>query len=490
MFTKFLSQQWISFWRGRNKGGSIIAKIFLTLVILYLLFIAIAVGFLMKEIITKFFPGEVPVHLYNGIILYYFIFDFLMRIQLQGLPTISIQPYLTLNIRKRSIVNFLNAKTLFSFFNVAPLFIFFPFCLTEISRVYGDISAAAVALCILSLITFNNFFSLWLKRQGGKNVWILISGVAIVLTLAALDYGNILSLRRFSDLLFSTIIANPYLSLLFVAVGVFAFVLNSKFLYRNLYLEELSSKRQEKVTTDYPIFNRFGRVGQLAALEFKLVLRHKRSRSLLLLSSVFILYGFLFFDKTAIHNNQFTTIIMIAIFITSIFQITYGQYMFAWQSNHFDGLMANRINFTQYIKAKFLLFNLFGTLVSMISLLYGFISWKIFLIIFSVYLYSIGFGSVIVIFFANYNRKRLDLTKGATFNYQGVGATQWIMGLPLFLIPLLIYLVFSKFNHPFWGIITICIFGIVTLAMQDLWVKWLTKLFIKQRYKIAEGFRE
>jgi hypothetical protein len=164
--------------------------------------------------------------------------------------------------------------------------------------------------------------------------------------------------------------------------------------------------------------------------------------------------------------------------------------MFAWQSNHFDGLMANRINFTQYIKAKFLLFNLFGTLVSMISLLYGFISWKIFLIIFSVYLYSIGFGSVIVIFFANYNRKRLDLTKGATFNYQGVGATQWIMGLPLFLIPLLIYLVFSKFNHPFWGIITICIFGIVTLAMQDLWVKWLTKLFIKQRYKIAEGFRE
>ncbi len=100
-----------------------------------------------------------------------------------------------------------------------------------------------------------------------------------VLTLAALDYGNILSLRRFSDLLFSTIIANPYLSLLFVAVGVFAFVLNSKFLYRNLYLEELSSKRQEKVTTDYPIFNRFGRVGQLAALEFKLVLRHKRSRS-------------------------------------------------------------------------------------------------------------------------------------------------------------------------------------------------------------------
>jgi len=179
MFTKFLSQQWTSFWRGRNKGGSIIAKIFLTLVILYLLFIAIAVGFLMKEIITKFFPGEVPVHLYNGIILYYFIFDFLMRIQLQGLPTISIQPYLTLNIRKRSIVNFLNAKTLFSFFNVAPLFIFFPFCLTEISRVYGDISAAAVALCILSLITFNNFFSLWLKRQGGKNVWILISGVAM-----------------------------------------------------------------------------------------------------------------------------------------------------------------------------------------------------------------------------------------------------------------------------------------------------------------------
>ncbi len=57
-------------------------------------------------------------------------------------------------------------------------------------------------------------------------------------------------------------------------------------------------------------------------------------------------------------------------------------------------------------------------------LLYGFISWKLILVHLSVYLYNIGFGSVIILFFANFNRKRLDLSKGTTFNWQGMGATK------------------------------------------------------------------
>lgn len=490
MFIKFLSLQWKEFWRGRNKAGSLVAQIVMIVLILYFLLLAIGIGFFMKELIQKVFPGENPTNIFNGFILYYFMVDFLTRIQLQELPTIGIQPLLTLNIRKKSIVSFLNVKTLFSFFNFAPIFIFLPYCFTQIAPDAGISTAFIYTVCILSLIVFNNFFGLYLKRKGGSNSWFTIIGVLIILSLAALDYFGIISVRNFSDFIFSSVAAHPYYSVVFVILAIGAYIFNSQFLFRNLYLEELSKKEETKAATDYPFLNRFGRIGQLAALELKLILRHKRSKGGLTMSLLFVFYGLLFYKQELLAKNQFSTMLFAAIFMTGIFQIVYGQFMFAWQSAHFDGLMANRINFTDFIKAKFLLFTLAATIVTMLTMFYGFMSWKLILLHISVYLYNIGFGAVIVLFFANYNKKRLDLTKGSSFNWQGVSATQWILAFPLIIIPFVIYLPFGLNGQPYWGLIAIGIFGLITLAMRDLWVKWLTKLFIKQRYKIAEGFRE
>ncbi|MBY0543036.1 MAG: hypothetical protein K2P75_06510, partial [Sphingobacteriaceae bacterium] len=74
--------------------------------------------------------------------------------------------------------------------------------------------------------------------------------------------------------------------------------------------------------------------------------------------------------------------------------------------------------------------------------------------------------------------------------WQGVGATQWILGLPLILIPILLYLPFGIMNKPYWGLASIGTFGLITLLMRNFWINLLVKKFEKQRYKIAEGFRE
>lgn len=208
------------------------------------------------------------------------------------------------------------------------------------------------------------------------------------------------------------------------------------------------------------------------------------------MSFLFVLYGFFFYRKPLLDKNQFASLLFAAVFMTGIFQIVYGQFMFAWQSAHFDGLLTAPINAKDFLKAKFLLFTLSATLITMITFFYGFMSWKLLLLHLCVYLYNIGFGSVIVLFFACYNRKRLDLTKAASFNWQGVGASQWLLALPLLLLPFLIYLPFGATNSPYWGIISIGIFGLITLSMRDFWLRLLTNLFINQRYKISEGFRK
>lgn len=490
MLFTFLNHQWKEFWRGRNKAGGIAVRIIMGILILYFLLVAIGLGLFLDKIINEVFPGSDPISIFNGFILYYFMGDFLLRIQLQELPTLSVQPYLHLNIRKRTLVEFLNLRSLFSFFNVFPLFIFLPFTFSFISSTLGIAAAWYYFIIIISWILFGNYLVLYLKRKAISHIGYIAVGVVLVLGFAALEYFKIISLTDIADSLFRSIIEQPVWVLVFPLAAIGIYTINSRFLYSNLYVEELSKKEKKKISTDYPFLNRFGKTGQLAALELKLILRHKRSRSSLMMSFLFVLYGFLFYKSSLIESNSFASLMFAAIFMTGIFMIVYGQYMFAWQSGHFDGLMSAPIDFKKFIQAKFLLFTLSSTFITLITFLYGFLSWKLILMHLVIYLYNIGFGTVIVLFFASYNYKRLELTKGASFNWQGVSATQWLLGLPLIALPFIIYLPFGIYDLPFWGLAAIGIFGLITLVMRNFWLEKLTQLFISKRYKIADGFRE
>ncbi len=490
MIGTFLSHQWKDFWRSRNKGGSIAAQIFLGFFMLYFLALAVAIGFGMKFFIEKAFPGANTITIFNGFILYYFLFDLAIRTQAQELPTLSIVPYLHLNITKKTIVNFLNIKSLFTVFNFLPLFVFIPFSLMKVGQTLGWLTAVMYILSVVALTIFNNYLVLYLKRKAISNIAYFAVGIAIIMGLAVLDYYKIISVRDASNFLFVKIAQYPLLALIFPIAALLIYKVNSDFLKINLYTEELSTKDAKKGSTDYAFLNRFGKVGELAALELKLILRHKRPRSTSMMSIFFLAYGFIFYREELIAKNAFGMMLFAAVFVTSSSVLFYGQFMFAWQSTHFDGLLANKVNFKNFIRAKFLLFNIATTIVALISALYGFISLKLILLHLAAYLYTIGFGTVIVLYFATLNYKRLDITKSASFNWQGVGASQFILTIPYIAIPILIYMPFGLMNLPYIGLAVLGGFGFVMLLMRNFWINYITTRFIEKRYKIAEGFRE
>ncbi len=490
MLITFLTHQWKSFWRSRNKAGSIAAQLLLGFFMLYFLAAAIFVGFWMSALIEKISPGVNPTVIFNGLILYYFLLDLAVRIQMQELPTLSIVPYLHLNIPRKTIINFLNIRSLFSIFNILPWFIFFPFIFINVNEVNGMLPVLGYLFSILGLIFFNHFLVLYIKRKSINNIAVFGAGLFVILGLAALDFYQVISIRDFSNSFFQKLSLHPYLCLIFVAAAGAIFKINSNYLSANLYTEELSSKDDKKTSTDYPFLNRFGKVGELAALELKLILRHKRSRSSVIMGVLFLAYGFMFYKKELVAGDQFGMMLFAAIFMTGITVITYGQFMFAWQSAHFDGLLVNKIDFKAFIKAKFLLFTISCTIITILSSFYGFISYKLLLLHLVAYLYNIGFGAVVVLYFATNNYKRLDITQSSSFNWQGVGASQWILGLPFFLLPIAIYLPFGIINKPYLGLLILGFFGLVTLLLRNYWVNLIVKRFENKRYKIAEGFRE
>jgi hypothetical protein len=489
MLNTFINHQLKAFWRAPNKGASLGSKILLGFFLLYFFGIAVSIGVFMGDFLPEVFKGQSVLKSFNGIILFYFAFDFIMRLQLQELPTLSVIPYLHLKISKSKIISFLNIKALFSAFNIWPFLIFLPFCFTHLLSNYGWLVTLMYIVSIVSIMLFNNFIILYLKRKSISNVLYSAIGMAFIALLAILEYFKIISIMAFSDSIFQSIIKYPFLAFGFTALAILVFIVNSKYLRNNLYIEELSKKTEKKVSTQYSFLSRFGKVGELAALELKLILRHKRSRSSVFLGLFFLFYGFIFYKAKPIAQDAFGQMMFGAVFMTGITIMIYGQHMFAWQSAHFDGLLTSRINLKDFIKAKFLLFTISATAITILASFYGFLSPKLLLLQLAAYLYNIGFGTVLVLYLATFNYKGMDLGKSATFNFQGVGSTQWILSFGYILVPFAIYLPFGIFDKPYLGLLILSLFGLAMLLLRNYWVGIIVKKFEQQRYKIAEGFR-
>ncbi|MBB6273150.1 hypothetical protein HDF26_003610 [Pedobacter cryoconitis] len=444
----------------------------------------------METIIIHIVPDKDVILVFNGVILYYFAFDFLIRLQLQDLPILAIAPYLHLNIPKHKLVSFLNIRALFSGFNILPLLIFFPFILLKINHVHGLFAGLMYLLAIFSLMLLNNYSALYFKRLSAQNFRIGLYGFLFLCVIGLLEYFNFSSIASLSNIIFHTLILHPLTGIIFPILAMAIISWNSMFLKKNLYLEELKSETQKKTGTDFLYLDKLGETGDLLALDIKLILRNKRSRSTVTKSLLFIFYGLLFYKQKVLDTNQFWILIFPAAFMTGNMIMLYGQFMFGWQSAEFDGLLSGKINMKIFFKAKFLLFTLSSTILTAVVSLYGLISWKILAIQFAMYFYNIGITSVIVLFFATRNYSALDLSKGSTMNWQGVTASKMIMTLPLFLSPYIIYLPLSLIINPYWGLAGLTIAGLTGLFTQDYWIEFLFKEFTKRKYKIAEGFRK
>jgi hypothetical protein len=485
-----LQHQWKSFWRSRSTGRNVAMQIFIGFIVLYLTAVAIFVGFSLDRILSESFPGRDVISIFFGFILYYYAFDIIIRFIMQDLPTLAVQPYLTQNIKRNKLVQFLNIRSLFSIFTLLPLFLFLPFITTVISTKYGAEVSLALVICILSLTFFNHFLVLFVKRKTILNQWWLIGFFVVILLVAAADYFQIFSLRNWSAGLFSAVIKIPGLCFIFIAFGIAALYNNSRFLRNNFYLENLEKSSGEKKSAEFSWLQKFGVYGDLMGLDLKLILRNKRPRSLMLISVIFLFYGYFFFKPENIQHNNLGILLLGSIFITGMFMVSYGKFLFAWQSNHFDGLMASNMNIKTYIKSKLILLTSFSTIAFLLSLLYGFISWKLVPILIAAWLFNIGIHSILTVFIGTLNYKAIDLSKGSSFNYEGTGAAQWLYSFMILIIGGIIYLPFALLINSWSGIAAIAIIGLISFLMQDWWLDKLTAQFENHKYKMLEGFRE
>jgi hypothetical protein len=487
----FIKNEWRESRRAAMWEQSLGIKIFLGFVFL-IIFAEMMLGSIMLgKNFHEIFPEDDAVQKFNGFVLYGFALGFVVRLFMQKVPVLGIQPYLHLPVPKASLVNYVLGKSIFASFNFFPILVFTPFIDFQMGYNYSAYQITAYVLFILFTVYSINFLALLFKRNLSGSNFITLAVIAIVAMLGFAEYFGLISITSISSIIFTSPLQNPVFLVFPLIVVLAAYLLNYHDLSRHLYPEDnlKLKKSTRRNVSDFSYLRNFGETGNLMILELKLMIRNKRPKSTVVFVPIFLLYGLIFYPNPELYGQN-GWLIFVGIFMTGGITLIYGQYLLSWESSYFDGILSHIDDFHLYFKAKHNLL-VFSTLLSFVlTLPYAWFGTKILLINFIAALFNMGVSSVFVIWMSTNNKKRLDLSKGAAFNYQGVSASQFLVSFPIMLAPLLIYLPFWAFGYYDSGLYAIGIVSLLALIFNRALLKIAVNRFMERRYLIGEGFRK
>lgn len=166
MFKHFLSLEFKSFFRSASLGKSIALKIFLGFMGLYFALSFLGLGFLLFDIIKEKFPNKNPFYEVQRFVGVWFICELFLRFMMQTLPVINMKSFLTLNIKKTSIIHYVLLKSIFSFYNLIALLIAVPFVIISLSKnAIPTTEAITWLLCIIALVLTINYSNFLIKKS-------------------------------------------------------------------------------------------------------------------------------------------------------------------------------------------------------------------------------------------------------------------------------------------------------------------------------------
>lgn len=447
-------------------------------------------GFALYEILTEVYPDSDPFIMFNGFLFYWIIVDLVMRFFFQKLPVMSVKPLLTLPIKRKRIVHYVLGKSVISFFNILPFFAIIPFGAILISKGYST-STILIWICIIALITLiNNFLNFIVESLSAETELSFLPIMVISGALFALNYFEIISFSELVSQAVLRITNNPVFILILALLLGLLYYFNFKILRGKLYIDNsLKTKTREAKSTNLEWTKKFGDIAPFMQMDIRLILRNKRSRSSLFIVVIGLLYG-LFFYPQEIYLELPFVYVFVGIFVTGVFLITFGQFIPAWDGAYYKLLMSQNIKYEKYLKSKFTLMITSVVILFVLSTPYVYFGWKILLAHFAAAIYNIGINSHVILFAGSFNRKKIELDQRAAFNYQGTGAVQWLVGLPLMLLPMLIFIAFYYTIGFELGIIGITLLGLLGIVFHQKLMKFITGKYQNSKYKMIEAFSQ
>ncbi|MBU2950342.1 hypothetical protein KO493_06510 [Tamlana agarivorans] len=491
MIKVFFNLEWKSFFRSASFGKSLGLKIFMAFIALYFIVIFLGLGVSGYFVLTEEFPDKNPLLIVNSYLFYWVLGDLVVRFFFQKLPVMSVKPLLTLPIKRSKIVNFVLGKSVLSFFNFLPLFAIIPFGIILIVK--GGFAVTYVITWMFSLFLVTlvvNFLNFIIESVTSENELSALPIIAISGGLFALDYFNILSISSAFGKGFTAIFENPVFIVAPILVLVGLYLVNFKMLRQKLFLDSsLKNKVEEVKTSNLEWTNNFGDIAPFLQLDLKLIWRNKRTKSSVWMLFFGLLYG-LFFYSNGKYLGMPWFYIFIGVFSTGSFLINFGQFIPAWDASYYKLLMSQNIKYEQYLKSKFTLMAASVVILFVLGIPYVYFGWKILLAHFVAAIYNVGVNTHVMLYGGSFNRKKIDLDKKAAFNYQGTGAMQWLIGIPLLVVPMVLFATLSYFTSFEIACAVLALLGVMGIVFHKKIMVTITTKYQNSKYTMIHAFEQ
>lgn len=484
MIKKFIYLEWKAFTRSASFGSNLVMKIIIGFLVAYFSVIFIALGVGAFYILKK--NNLEPLVTINKFLIYYFVFDLIMRLFMQKIPVLNIKPLLILPFKKPTIVHFSLGKTALSFFNWIHFLFFLPFSIVMAIEGYDIMGIVCWLFACLSLVYLNNFVNIILSNID-KLYFVFI---VLIAGLATAQYYDLFNITTFTTPFFEGFYQTKWMFLIPLMLLVVLYNWTFKYFSNNLYLDAGLAKKETIATTEnLSWLNQFGILGTFLKNDIKLIRRNKRSKTTILMSVLFLFYGLLFFGKT--HQPYFMHIFA-GIFVSGGFLFVFGQFVPSWDSSYYQLMMTQNIPYRGYITSKWWLIVIATFISTILASFYLFYGLEVYLTIVVGAIYNIGVNSHVVLLGGAFIKTPIDLTSnsGAFGDKKAFNIHTMLLTLPKLLLPLLLYWAGFHFGDKTIALTLVAGAGILGFVFRNKVFSIIEKRYKVEKYSTISAYKQ
>lgn len=488
MIKRFISMEWKQFLRASYFQKGLAIKILLILAALYFGGIAILMGGGMFFILKKAIPDIDPIVTVNNFLIYWVLFDLMIRFFMQQLPVMNIKPLMTIPIKRDTVIHYLLGKTTLSFFNFLPIFLFLPFSIVLLIQGYPPLNVICWFLSVIFISLSINYLNFLIN----KNNPVFYSLASVLVILIGLEYFQIFKISEPIGIAFNYLYNHPFLSIIPLGIMLLMYSLNFKYVKRGFYLDDAVSKKVKEVNaTDLTWMNRFGSVAPFLKNDVKLIWRNVRPKQVMFMSFLFLFYGLVFYTQE-IYREMPAFLAFASMFVTGGFLMTFGQLVPSWDSEYYKMLMSQNIPYKKYLESKWYLMVVAVGISFILSTPYLYFGWEIFGMIAAGAFFNIGLNSFITLFGGALNRVPIELNvKAKAFsNTNGFNPTQMLIALPKFLLPMILFYIPYKLINFEAGLFVLALSGVLGIVFRNFFLNKIESIYQKGKYKTIAAFSE
>lgn len=485
MFLKFLRLEIKSFFRGSSVGVNLAMKILRFIGIGYFMFCLAGGAFIAFFYIQEEIHQD-PFKVVSRFLIVAWAVDLIMKYIWQEMPTQNIKPFLTLNIPKNTLVNYMLVKTFLSAFSWLNSLFFVTFCGIALFNGYSFAGILTWLLGISLLFYLNNFINILFNDK--ETVAVVIGCVFVAV--AGLAYYDIVPVLSWSEKLFYSLYEKPY----FVAVPVILFLglwrVVFSYIRKVFYLDQgLEAKKEVGRTENIAFLNKYGVIGTFINNDVKMLKRNKVTKGILLGSFLFLFYGMLMFSSPLYKTPAM--MMFMGLFVTGGFQFLFGQRVPAFDSSYYPLMMTLNVPYKEYLKAKWWLMNMVTAASVILALAYVYFGWEIYITFLAAGIYNIGVNSQFTLWSGAFNKTQIDLnSKEKRFGQKNsFNIKALLLLIPKMLLPMAVFAVSKYIFGITGGVISIALLGLVGFLIREKIFDIIVKHYKREKYSTIDAFK-